>query len=127
MSDVYIFILIHKALQSAVFRQIICRVLIRGAFSYGSIGIPLALYSLSKFSISPTEREQNGHGRDLAGFTASLTADVKMFTYYDLVAISFSAAPLRLGLVCVGFPGGAVLGFGWVQCTPVCNISATQN
>jgi len=48
-----------------------------------------------------------------------LTADVKMFTYYDLVASSFSAAPLRLGLVCVGFPGEAGLGFGWVQCTPV--------
>lgn len=61
----------------------------------------------------------NGHRRNLAGFTASLTADVKMFTYYDLVAISFSAAPLRLGLVCVGFPGEAGLGFGWVQCTPV--------
>lgn len=75
--------------------------------------------SLSKFSISPAEREQNGHRRNLAGFTASLTADVKMFTYYDLVAISFSAAPLRLGLVCVGFPGEAGLGFGWVQCTPV--------
>lgn len=75
--------------------------------------------SRSKFSISPTEREQNSHGRNLAGFTASLTVDVKMFTYYDLVAISFSAAPLRLGLVCVGFPGEAGLGFGWVQCTPV--------
>lgn len=84
-----------------------------------------ALDSLSKFSASPTEREQNGHRRNLSGFTASLTADVKMFTYYDLVAISFSAALLRLGLVCVGFPGEAGLGFGWVQCTPVCNISAT--
>lgn len=51
------------------------------------------LDSLSKFSISSAEREQNGHGRNLAGFTTSLTADVKMFTYYDLVAISFSAVP----------------------------------
>lgn len=31
------------------------------------------------------------------------------------------------GLVCVGVPGEVGLGFGWVQCTPVCNISATQN
>lgn len=36
---------------------------------------------LSKFSISSVEREQNGQGRNLAGFTTPLMADVKMFTY----------------------------------------------